>query len=189
MTKPISNCRMSKDLIWDRSWFEVAMKILTFVLLLLVAATFAVAQQAPAVTGDQAFAPDPIEQLRLTPDQRQAIRQIVADNKDERQITNRRVREANVALDQALDSDPVDENLIEQRINDLATAQAAQLRIRIHTEMRIRRVLRADQIATLRRLRLELRDVMNPQRLNPQRLNPQRQNNQRVPTQTLRPRK
>jgi hypothetical protein len=31
-------------------------------------------------------------------------------------------------------------------------------------------VLRPEQIATLRRLRLQLRDVMNPQRLNNQRV-------------------
>lgn len=142
------------------------MKLLTSLLLLLMAATFAVAQQTPAASPDQALTPDPIEQLRLTPDQRQAIRQIVNDNKDERQMTNRRVREANVALDQALDAEPSDENLIEQRINELAAAQTAQLRMRIHTEVRIRRVLRPEQIATLRRLRLQVRDVMNPQRMN-----------------------
>ena len=141
------------------------MKLLTALLLLLGFATFGVAQQ-PAAQTDLAATVDPIEQLRLTPDQRQAIRQIVAENKDERQGTNRRVREANIALDQALDAEPTDQNLIEQRITDLAAAQAEQLRLRIHTEMRIRRILRPEQIATLRRLRLQVRDVMNPQRLN-----------------------
>ena len=141
------------------------MKLLTAVLLLLAVATLAVAQQ-PAAQQDLAANVDPIEQLRLTPEQRQAIRQIVAENKDERQLTNRRVREANVALDQALDAEPTDENLIEQRISELNAAQAAQFRMRIHTEMRIRRILRPEQIATLRRLRLQVRDVMNPQRLN-----------------------
>src|SRR5678815_803214 len=81
--------------------------------------------------------PDPITQLQLTPDQRQRVRLILEENKDERQSINRRVREANVALDQALDADRTDENVIEQRINDLATAQAAQTRMRIHTEMKI----------------------------------------------------
>jgi Spy/CpxP family protein refolding chaperone len=38
--------------------------------------------------------PDPIEQLRLTPDQRQRIRLIFDQNKDERQSINRRLREA-----------------------------------------------------------------------------------------------
>ena len=139
------------------------MKILLSFLLLLVAATLTLAQQDPTLDPSQ---PDPIEQLRLTPDQRQAIRRIVAENRDERQSTTQRVRQANVALDQALDSDPPDESIIEQRINELAAAQAAQLRMRIHTEMKIRRILRPEQIATLRRLRLGVRDVMNPQRRN-----------------------
>lgn len=97
---------------------------------------------------------DPIRQLRLTPDQRQRIRGILAQNKDERQTTNRRLREARLALDQALDADPLEESLVEQRLNDLAAAQAAQLRMRIQTELKIRRELRPEQLATLRRLRL-----------------------------------
>ena len=119
--------------------------------------------------------PDPITQLQLTPDQRQRVRLILEENKDERQSINRRVREANVALDQALDADRTDETVIEQRINELATAQASQMRMRIHTEMKIRRELTPDQLATLRRLRLQVRDFVNTQRpLNPQRRNARR---------------
>ena len=120
--------------------------------------------QDQTVTTQPAPDEDPIEQLRLTPDQRQRIRLIFNQNKDERQQANRRLREANVALDQALDADPIDESLIEQRVNELAAAQAAQTRMRIHTELRVRRELRPDQLATLRRLRLQVRDVMAPQR-------------------------
>lgn len=109
-------------------------------------------------------AEDPIQQLRLTPEQRQRIRMIVEENREERQVANRRLREANVALDLALDAEPIDENLIERRVNDLTTAQAAQMRMRIRTEMRIRRELRPEQLATLRRLRLQVRDVMGAQR-------------------------
>ena len=139
---------------------------LSVALLLLAAVTIVSAQQEPALPAD------PIEQLRLTPDQRQSVRRIMAEGRDERQGANRRVREANVALDQALDAEPTDENLVEQRINELAAAQAAQLRMRIHTEMKIRRVLRPEQLATLRRLRLQVRDVVNPQRRNNQRVPP-----------------
>ena len=120
--------------------------------------------------------PDPILQLRLTPDQRQRVRMILEENKTERQSINRRVREANVALDQALDAETPDENVIEQRINDFAAAQTAQTRMRIHTEMKIRRELTPEQIATLRRLRLQVRDFVNGQRpLNPPRRNAPRQ--------------
>ena len=40
------------------------------------------------------------------------------------------------------------ENLIEQRLNELAAAQTAQMRMRIQTEMKIRRELRPEQLAT-----------------------------------------
>lgn len=107
---------------------------------------------------------DPILQLNLTPEQRQKIRLLTQETRDERQNTNRRLREANVALDEALDADPIDESLIEQRINELTAAQAAQTRMRIHMELRVRRLLNPEQLATLKRLRLQIRDVMNPQR-------------------------
>lgn len=116
--------------------------------------------------------PDPIEQLRLTPEQRQRIRMIFEENRVERQSINRRVREANVALDQALDAEPVNENVIEQRIDELATAQAAQMRMRIQTEVKIRRELRPEQLATLRRLRLQARDFIGGPRPLQQRLRP-----------------
>ena len=108
--------------------------------------------------------PDPIEQLRLTPEQQQHIRLIFEENKNERQQINRRVREANVALDQALDADPTNEAVLDQRLNELAAAQAAQLRMRIQTEVKIRRELRSEQLVTLRRLRLQARDFVNTQR-------------------------
>lgn len=128
--------------------------------LFLTLASSVFATQDPA----QDFTSDPIEQLRFTPEQRQRIRMIVEQNKPERQSTNRRLREANVALDQALDADPLNESVIEQRVNELAAAQAAQLRMRIQTEIKIRRELRPEQLAVLRQRRLQIRDVVNPQR-------------------------
>ena len=145
---------------------EVKMRLRTLMLLLaavLLLAGTGYAQDAPA-TG-----PDPIEQLRLTPEQRQRIRMIFEENKTERQQINRRFREANVALDQALDAEPTDQNLIEQRLNELAAAQTAQLRMRIQTELKIRRELRPEQLATLRQLRLQARDFMGAQRPRNQR--------------------
>ena len=135
--------------------------LLLFAVVLLVTWTnTSYAQDPPA----PAPADDPIEQLRLSPEQRQRIRAIFEENKDERQTTNRRVREANIALDQALDTEPVNEAVVDQRLNDLAIAQAAQMRMRIQTEIKIRRELRPEQLATLRRLRLQMRDFMGAQR-------------------------
>ena len=154
---------------------RTAMLFLAIVLVITCAGLSSAQDLAPA-------APDPIEQLRLTPEQRQRIRTILEENKNERQSVNRRVREANVALDQALDADAADESVIDQRLNELATAQAAQMRMRIYTELKIRRELRPEQLATLRRLRLQVRDFVNGQRpLNARPLNPQRRNIPRQP--------
>ena len=107
---------------------------------------------------------DPIEQLQLTPEQRQKIRTIFEENKAERQQTNRNLREANANLDQALDTEPANQGLIEQRINEVTSAHSAQLRMRIQTELKIRRELRPEQLARLRQLRLQMRDFVNAQR-------------------------
>jgi Spy/CpxP family protein refolding chaperone len=140
---------------------EVKMRTLMLLLatVLLLTATSSTYAQEPAPP-----AVDQIEQLNLTPEQRQKIRMIFEENKAQRQMTTRRVREANIALDHALDAEPVDEALVEQRINDLAAAQAAQLRMRIQTEMKIRRELRPEQLATLRQLRLQVKDFRGVQR-------------------------
>lgn len=138
---------------------EVKMRTLILLLAVVLALTgTGYAQDTPAP------GPDPIEQLRLTPEQRQRIRMIFEENKNERQQINRRFREANAALDQALDAEPTDQNLIEQRLNELAAAQTAQIRLRIQTELKIRRELRPEQLATLRQLRLQARDFMGAQR-------------------------
>ena len=143
--------------------FEAQMRFRTLMLLfaavlLLTATDSTYAQELAPPT------PDPIEQLRLTPEQRQRVRMIFEENKNERQQINRRLREANVALDQALDAEPMDEALINQCVNELVTAQAAQMRMKIQTELRIRRELRPEQLATLRKLRLQARDFMGAQR-------------------------
>ncbi|HEU4770038.1 MAG TPA: periplasmic heavy metal sensor [Pyrinomonadaceae bacterium] len=142
-------------------------RIITLTVLLLLGFGFSALGQNQMAPPD-----DPILQLNLTPEQRQKIRSLTQETRDERQTTNRRLREANAALDQALEADPIDESVVEQRINELTVAQAAQTRMRIHMELRIRRLLQPEQLATLKRLRLQVRDVMNPQRPN----NPRRPN-------------
>jgi Spy/CpxP family protein refolding chaperone len=131
--------------------------------------------------------PDPIQQLRLTPEQRQRIRLIFAENKDERQIANRRLREANFALEQALDAEQVDENVIEQRINDVAAAQATQTRMRIRMELKIRRELRPEQLAVWRQIRLRLKDFADAQRSDDQPAGQNLRPNRRPNANTLRP--
>jgi Spy/CpxP family protein refolding chaperone len=102
---------------------------------------------------------DPISQLNLTPEQRQQIRSIRQGNQAERAAINQRVREANRSLEEALDSDTPDEAVVEQRTRDLGAAQAAAMRMRILTEVRIRKVLTLEQLRILRTLRQQARQV------------------------------
>jgi Spy/CpxP family protein refolding chaperone len=144
---------------------------------------------APSYAQDAAASNvDPIQQLRLTPEQRQRIRIIFAENKNERQMANRRLREANIALEQALDAESIDENLIDQRINEVAAAQAAQTRMRIRMELKIRRELRPEQLAVWRQIRLRLKDFADAQRSDPVPAGQNLRPNRRPNANTLRPR-
>ena len=135
-------------------------------LLLLLAGLLLLTTTSAANAQDAAAPPieDSINQLHLTPEQRQRIRMIVAENKTERQTTNRRLREAQISLTQALDTEPIDENAIDQRVNELAAAQAAQMRMKIRIELKIRRELSPEQLAIWRTLRLQMKDFMDAQR-------------------------
>lgn len=99
------------------------------------------------------FGGDPVRQLNLTPEQREQIRLIREQLRNERAVVNQRVRETNKALEEVLDSDSPDQSLIEQRIQEVSAAQAAAMRMRIITEVKIRQVLTTEQRTVLRELR------------------------------------
>lgn len=123
---------------------------------------------------------DPIAQLRLTPEQRQRIRAIREQNKEERAAINQRLRESNFALEQALDADVPNEAEIEQRLRDVAAAQAASTRMRVMTELSIRRVLTPDQRAMWKDLRQQAANQRqlreNPRRPGPEGFSPNQRN-------------
>lgn len=99
-------------------------------------------------------APDLIGILGLTPDQRAKIRAIRERNKEERQLTTERLRNAQQALDEAIYADDASEAVVEERARELAAAQTANMRLRALTELSIRRVLTPEQLNALRALRL-----------------------------------
>jgi len=125
-----------------------------------------VAQQPQEANAQPAGAPqDPIAQLNLSPEQRQQIRAIREQSKEERAAINRRLRETQIALDQAQDSENPNESLIEQRAREAGEAQTASIRLRALTETRIRRVLTPEQVKTLRQLRAQAQILRREQRL------------------------
>jgi Spy/CpxP family protein refolding chaperone len=146
---------------------EVFMKLNGRILVLLVALVFLaagpvihgqVAQQQPATPEPQQGG-DPIRQLNLTPEQREQIRSIREQNKTERAAINERLRESNRTLEEALNAENPDEALVEQRVREVAAAQAAAMRMRILTEIRIRRVLTPEQRVILRSLQRQAKDI------------------------------
>jgi Spy/CpxP family protein refolding chaperone len=113
-------------------------------------------EQEPQAAAQQSAPPqDPLAQIQFTPEQRQKIRAIRTQNEAERTAIRRRISDAQLALDEALDADNPSEELIERRVRELGEAQTALIRMRSLSEIRIRRVLTPEQLTLLRRLRSE----------------------------------
>ncbi|MEK6279213.1 MAG: periplasmic heavy metal sensor [Acidobacteriota bacterium] len=122
-------------------------------------------QPAPSMPPRSAFVGDPIRQLNLTAEQREQIRLIREQNRDERVRINQRVRDADRALEEALEGDHPDEATVEQRLREAAAAQAAAMRMRILSEVKIRRVLTQEQRILLRTLRRRAHEVREGRRI------------------------
>jgi len=136
----------------------MAFAVMVWSLAVFGTATSTIAQQMPSggpqmQRGQNGPPDDPIRQLDLTPDQIAKIRAIREGAKDERMAINQRLRQAQLALDDAIETDNASETLIEQRARELAEAQGAATRMRAITELRIRRVMTPEQLAKLRTLR------------------------------------
>lgn len=91
--------------------------------------------------------------LNLTGDQIQRIRTIYADLRVERQAANLRLRQAQRALAEAVESPNPDEKLIDQRSREVAETQAETIRLRSLTEARVLQVLTPDQRLKLKEIR------------------------------------
>jgi len=106
-------------------------------------------QTAPA---NQTQLPD-FAQLNLSADQIQKIRAINAELKDQRQAANFKLRQAQRALADAVESPTPNETLIDQRSRELAEAQATTIRLRSLAESRILQVMTPEQRIQLREMR------------------------------------
>ncbi|HKP48303.1 MAG TPA: periplasmic heavy metal sensor [Pyrinomonadaceae bacterium] len=103
--------------------------------------------------------------LNLSQDQVRRIRMINADLKDERQAANFRLRTAQRALAEAIQSPTPDETLISQRSKEVADAQANTIRLRSLTEARILQVLSPEQRMTLRQMRARNQQMRRNQQM------------------------
>jgi Spy/CpxP family protein refolding chaperone len=132
----------------------VLMMLTAVTILLSVSFTTTVrAQDQDSQPGDEQPAVDPVSSLRLTPEQRERIRQINQQNRAERVRVNQQLKAAQDSLEAALDEDNPDQSLVEQRIRDVANAQAAHIRMRVSNELRIRSVLTPEQLRVWKEIR------------------------------------
>lgn len=128
--------------------------------------------------------------LNLTQEQVRRIRIINSELKDERQAANFRLRTAQRALGEAIQSPTPDETLIAQRSKEVADAQANTIRLRSVTEARVLQVLTPEQRMKLREMRARNQNLRRngnqqlPRILGRQQNGLQRNNN----TNTLTPR-
>ena len=140
---------------------KVLARCATLIMVLLMTAIFAHGQTPPAQNpveptqspaGQANQTPD-LGLLNLTQDQIQKIRGINAELKDQRQAANQRLRLAQRALTEAIESPTPNEALIDQRSREVAEAQATTIRLRSLTEARILQVLTPEQRIRLREIR------------------------------------
>ena len=126
------------------------------------------AQTQTQTQPNQANQPPDFAELNLSPDQIQKIRAINAELKDQRQAAGMKLRQAQRALAEAVESPTANESLIEQRSHELADAQATTIRLRSLTEARILQVMTPEQRIRLREMRQRnqaLRREANQQQL------------------------
>ncbi|MEJ7578124.1 MAG: Spy/CpxP family protein refolding chaperone [Pyrinomonadaceae bacterium] len=149
--------------------FAVKFTSFLFSLIFIAAATFAApgqeSQESAAAAPARGNAPL-LRLLNLTPDQLAQIRRIRQENQGELRLSLQRLRQAQRALDEAIYSETADESVIEERARQLSEAQAAHTRLRALTELRVRRVLNAQQLNVFRNLQMQRREHNRAQRRN-----------------------
>lgn len=95
--------------------------------------------------------------LNLTPEQRAQISEVRRETEPQGRRLGARLRAARRALDEAIYAASPDEGIIEERLREVGEAQAAVVRLRSLTELRIRRVLTPEQLDAFRRLQSQTR--------------------------------
>lgn len=102
-----------------------------------------------------------MRELNLTQQQVQQIRRINVERKPLIQQAQMKLRQANRALDAAIYADDVNEEVIRERMKDVALAQAEVTRVKTFTEVLIRKVLTPEQLGKFRELRERLMQPKN----------------------------
>jgi Spy/CpxP family protein refolding chaperone len=133
----------------------MTMRKLILSIFILAATTFAVAAQdaKPEASPEQPRQPNLLQQLGLTPEQVAQVKQINQQRKPLMEEAQRRMRDANKALDAAIYADNVDETDVRAKLEEVQRAQSELARLRFTNELAIRKVLTPDQLVRFRDMR------------------------------------
>jgi Spy/CpxP family protein refolding chaperone len=112
-----------------------------------------VAEKPPGQNAQQAPV-NLLRQLGLSPDQVQQMRKINLERRPLLNEAQRRFREANRSLDEAIYADRLDENEIDARLKEVQATQAELAKVRYANELAVRRILTPEQLIHFRDLRL-----------------------------------
>ena len=99
-----------------------------------------------------------LREIGLSPDQMLQLRKLNMERRPLVEAAQRRLREANRLLDDAIYADDLNENEIQSRLQEAQHAQAELFRIRSTSELAIRRILTPDQLVRFRDLRKLMED-------------------------------
>ena len=131
--------------------------------------------------------PNLLAELGLSPEQIAKIKQINTDRKPQMAEAQLRMLDANRALDAAIYADAADNAEVDARLRDFQAAQAEVARIRFNSELAIRNVLNAEQLARFRELRQKFSEYREDARERRQERRLQRRKRGTGPTQIADP--
>jgi Spy/CpxP family protein refolding chaperone len=133
----------------------MTMRKLVLSILIVAATAVAVASQdaKPEASPEQPRQPNLLQQLGLTPEQVAQVKQINQQRKPLMEEAQRRMRDANKALDAAIYADNVDETDVRAKLEEVQRAQSELARQRFTNELAIRKVLTPDQLVRFRDMR------------------------------------
>jgi periplasmic protein CpxP/Spy len=97
--------------------------------------------------------PNLLAELGLSPEQVQQIRRMNQERRPTMMQAQRRMHEANQALDTAIYRDAVSDEEFQTRLKEVQTAQSDLARLRFENELAVRRVLTPDQLVRFREIR------------------------------------
>ena len=100
-----------------------------------------------------------LRQLGLSQEQVQQIRRVNMARKPLMDEAQKRSREANRLLDEAIYADTINEADVQSRLKDVQLAQAEVAKIRFMNEVAVRRILTSEQLVRFRELRQRFEKV------------------------------